>query len=141
MCFPVQCNKCGKTTWAGCGAHADMVMSRVPANQRCTCGSGPARMTYESKEMAKDKKRLVVVDFFATWCGPCKMMAPKFEAMSRKYTSATFMKINGDECPMCVDLAGVTAFPTFQLYKGGKLLSEIRGIDEPGLRRAIEANI
>ena len=37
MCYPVPCQKCGKTTWAGCGKHKDMVMSKVPEDQRCTC--------------------------------------------------------------------------------------------------------
>lgn len=37
MCRPVGCSKCGKTTWAGCGAHVDQVMSRVPPEERCTC--------------------------------------------------------------------------------------------------------
>lgn len=37
MCRPVGCAKCGKTTWAGCGAHVDQVMSRVPPADRCTC--------------------------------------------------------------------------------------------------------
>ena len=37
MCYPVKCEKCGKTTWAGCGKHKDMVMAKVPENERCTC--------------------------------------------------------------------------------------------------------
>lgn len=37
MCRPVACKICGKTTWAGCGAHVDQIMASVPKNQRCTC--------------------------------------------------------------------------------------------------------
>jgi hypothetical protein len=37
MCQAVKCNKCGKTTWAGCGNHVDQVMRNVPAPSRCTC--------------------------------------------------------------------------------------------------------
>lgn len=37
MCSPVPCPRCGKTTWAGCGDHAEDVMSRVAPEQRCTC--------------------------------------------------------------------------------------------------------
>lgn len=37
MCRPVPCNKCGKTTWAGCGQHIDQVKATVPASQWCTC--------------------------------------------------------------------------------------------------------
>jgi hypothetical protein len=39
MCYPVPCRRCGKTTWAGCGRHADTVMKSVPASQRCACNT------------------------------------------------------------------------------------------------------
>lgn len=37
MCYPVQCPRCGKTGWAGCGEHVDSVMRSVPATERCRC--------------------------------------------------------------------------------------------------------
>ncbi|MEE2030810.1 hypothetical protein [Rhodococcus chondri] len=37
MCYPVDCPRCGKTGWGGCGNHVDAVMAAVPANRRCTC--------------------------------------------------------------------------------------------------------
>ncbi|WP_345204591.1 hypothetical protein [Fodinibacter luteus] len=37
MCSPATCHSCGKTTWAGCGMHADMVLARVPVEARCSC--------------------------------------------------------------------------------------------------------
>ncbi len=37
MCFPVPCNRCGKTTWDGCGAHVDEVMAEISIDQRCVC--------------------------------------------------------------------------------------------------------
>lgn len=43
MCSPMPCRACGKTTWGGCGMHADMVMSRIPEEQRCDCHSAPAQ--------------------------------------------------------------------------------------------------
>jgi hypothetical protein len=39
MCYPVQCPKCGKTGWGGCGQHVDSVMRSVPPSQRCTCAT------------------------------------------------------------------------------------------------------
>ncbi|WP_165858002.1 hypothetical protein [Corynebacterium alimapuense] len=41
MCYPVNCNQCGKTTWAGCGQHVAQVKANVPANQWCTCEKTP----------------------------------------------------------------------------------------------------
>ncbi|MGW4479991.1 hypothetical protein [Rhodococcus triatomae] len=43
MCRPVPCSTCKKTTWSGCGAHVDSVMSAVPASQRCTCERDTAK--------------------------------------------------------------------------------------------------
>jgi hypothetical protein len=42
MCSPATCYSCGKTTWAGCGMHADQVLARVPHDARCTCHEEPA---------------------------------------------------------------------------------------------------
>ena len=41
MCFPATCQRCGKTTWDGCGMHVDDVMSTVPKDQQCVCDSTP----------------------------------------------------------------------------------------------------
>lgn len=40
MCVKIQCSKCGKATWAGCGAHKEMVLAGVPQNERCKCPKG-----------------------------------------------------------------------------------------------------
>lgn len=45
MCSPVRCHVCGKTTWAGCGMHADQVMASVPADQRCEGHPAPSTPT------------------------------------------------------------------------------------------------
>eukprot|EP00965_Chrysotila_dentata_P083096 2741233-Pleurochrysis_carterae.AAC.1 len=53
----------------------------------------PAQSDFEKQLAAARPKQLVVVDFFATWCGPCKQIAPEFEAMSAQFAHAKFLKV------------------------------------------------
>lgn len=66
--------------------------------------------------LIKDK---AVVDFFATWCGPCKMFSPVFEDVSSE-TDINFIKINVDEYPDIARKYGVMTIPTVILFKDGK---------------------
>ncbi|KAJ3413429.1 hypothetical protein HDV05_008070 [Chytridiales sp. JEL 0842] len=79
----------------------------------------------------------VVVDFFATWCGPCKVISPKFEEFSKQYTSATFIKVDVDEVPEAAEACGIRAMPTFQVYKDGKKVGEVVGADKNKLEAEI----
>ena len=69
--------------------------------------------------------KLVVIDFTATWCPPCKMIAPKFEAMATEFTDAVLYKIDVDENGEASQAAGIQCMPTFQFYKGGEKVHEI----------------
>lgn len=87
----------------------------------------------------KDNK-LTVIDFYATWCGPCKVIAPKFAEMSQTYTECAFFKINADNkeltavCKACT----VTSLPTFCFFKDSKCIKKIEGANESLLRDTIE---
>ena len=75
-------------------------------------------------------KHLVVVDFFATWCGPCRMISPAFAKIAEKYGSrgdVAFLKVDVDQVPE----ANVRAMPTFRIYRDGKLVDEIEGAPRP----------
>ncbi|MGN1106384.1 MAG: thioredoxin [Huintestinicola sp.] len=61
----------------------------------------------------------VLVDFYAEWCGPCKMMAPLVEELSREAKGFSVFKVNVDEVPEAADKFGVSSIPTFVVIKNG----------------------
>ncbi|KAJ3041562.1 Cytoplasmic thioredoxin isoenzyme 2 [Rhizophlyctis rosea] len=81
--------------------------------------------------------KLVVVDFHATWCGPCKAIAPRFEKLSNEVTNVTFLKVDVDEHQSIARECSVTAMPTFQLYRNGKKLEEVVGADINTVERLV----
>ena len=92
----------------------------------------------EFDEALKDDK-LVVVDFTATWCPPCQMIAPKFaEHADAVQEYATLVKVDVDENADTSAACGINCMPTFQFYKGGEKIHEIQGADWDGLKAKIE---
>ena len=61
----------------------------------------------------------VLVDFFATWCGPCKMIAPVIEQVAEERTDITVCKVNVDEAPRLAEQFSVMSIPTLVVYKNG----------------------
>ena len=83
----------------------------------------------------------VVVDFTASWCGPCKSIAPFFEELAGKYPDIEFVKIDVDELEDVAGECGISAMPTFQVYSNGVKVSEMTGADKDKLSALVkEAN-
>ena len=75
-----------------------------------------------------EAERPTFVDFWASWCGPCKMIGPIFEELSKEYTGKIkFAKVNGDENPKTPANYGVRGIPTLIMFKGGKVVDQIVG--------------
>ncbi|KAG0061294.1 hypothetical protein BGZ89_011592 [Linnemannia elongata] len=73
--------------------------------------------------------KLVVVDFFATWCGPCKTLAPILEGLERKHTSTIFAKVDVDKAQDCAGTYKVTAMPTILFFKNRSEVGRVVGAD------------
>ena len=70
----------------------------------------------------------VVVDFWAPWCGPCRMMAPQFEAAAAQLKGrALFVKVNSDENPQLSARYGIRSIPTLLKLQGGRELDRVAG--------------
>ena len=72
------------------------------------------------------KKGLVIVDFYADWCGPCKMLAPELEKLDEE-EQVSILKINVDELPTLARKFGIMNIPTLLLYKEGEIKNKKLG--------------
>ena len=69
----------------------------------------------------------VVVDFWAPWCGPCRMMAPHFEQAARDMPHIRFVKVNSDEAPQASAQFGIRSIPTLIVFSQGKEVERVSG--------------
>lgn len=86
-----------------------------------------------------------VIDYFAVWCGPCRMIAPKVEALSESLAKsgkdAKFYQVDVDEVPAVAQKAEIQAMPTFHGYKKGGKVFELVGANPAKLESLILANL
>ena len=79
------------------------------------------------KEFLSDNSGTVLVDFYAEWCGPCKMIAPIVEELSEELTGVTFAKINVDQAGEIAAAFNVMSIPTLIVFKDGKEYKRLIG--------------
>ena len=71
---------------------------------------------------------ITIVDFWADWCGPCRMIAPILEELDREVADVTVMKVNVDREPALADRFAINAIPTLIFFKDGQLVKQKTGL-------------
>jgi thioredoxin 1 len=88
-----------------------------------------------------ENNTLVVVDFTATWCGPCKKIGPYFDSLSQQFTSITFVKVDVDENEELVSRYEVSCMPTIMVIRNKEKVDEMSGAAEEQLKQMIVNNM
>ncbi|HSL85494.1 MAG TPA: thioredoxin [Bacteroidales bacterium] len=81
--------------------------------------------SFEKDVLSND--RLVLVDFWAPWCGPCKMLAPLFEELNDEIEDVEFVKVNVDNNPQQAARYRVASIPTLLAFKNGTVVGQLVG--------------
>jgi thioredoxin 1 len=99
-------------------------------------------LTYENFGSHIEKTGITVVDFWAEWCGPCRMFGPIFEAASEKYPEIVFGKVDTEAQQRLAAEANITSIPTLMVFRDGILLYNSPGaLPAEGLDQIVQAVI
>mmetsp|Transcript_20289 Transcript_20289/g.50198 ORF Transcript_20289/g.50198 Transcript_20289/m.50198 type:complete len:163 (+) Transcript_20289:332-820(+) len=125
---------------------------RAPAPAAAAAPSSGARMLVTEIESPVDLKKaleaagekLVCIDYSTTWCGPCKLIGPKFEAMSEEYLDVVFLKVVGDrskETNSILKEQGIRTVPTFHFWKQSQMVYSVSGAKEEAILSGIKEHM
>lgn len=107
-----------------------------PGNKVVDCPN--KEVFQEQLKRATAEKKLVVVDFYALWCGPCRYAAPSYGKMSIDFDDVVFLKVDVDQNRDVTMDNKINAMPTFVLFKDGTMIDRITGWNESKLRTLVE---
>jgi thioredoxin 1 len=97
-------------------------------NINTTMGAAPITLNDSNFEGTIKKSQLIVVDFWAPWCGPCRAVSPVIEQLATELAGkALFGKLNVDENPVVSSTFGIQSIPTIAIFKNGKMVDGFVG--------------
>ncbi|XP_014164260.1 thioredoxin [Geospiza fortis] len=117
------------------GSKTDLPLARC---EPVCKGASTSGVEFEA-ELQSAGEKLIVVDFSATWCGPCKMIKPFFHSLCEKYGDVIFIEIDVDDAQDVASHCDVKCMPTFQFYKNGKKVQEFSGANKEKLEETIKS--
>jgi thioredoxin 1 len=101
---------------------------------------GTVVLTKDTFEETVTGPGITLVDWWASWCGPCRMFAPVFQAASRQHPDVTFGKIDTEDQPELSAAAGIRSIPTLMAFRDGILVfSQPGALPAPALEQVIQA--
>jgi thioredoxin 1 len=91
------------------------------------------------EEQVLNAETPVLVDLWAPWCAPCRMIGPAVEELATEYNGKAFVgKLNVDENPVIARKYGVTSIPTLLFFKGGEVVDQMIGVPAGNAKKIIE---
>ena len=97
-------------------------------------------LTQDNFEDTVTRPGITLVDWWASWCGPCRMFAPVFEAASDKHSDITFGKVDTEDQPGLSAAAGITSIPTLMVFRDGILVfSQPGALPSAAVEQVIQA--
>ncbi|KAE9596590.1 hypothetical protein Lal_00007571 [Lupinus albus] len=92
-------------------------------------------------QRGNESKQIIVVDFTASWCGPCRFIAPFLAELAKKHLNVIFLKVDVDELKSVAQDWAVEAMPTFMFIKEGSIVGKVVGAKKDELQQTLEKHL